>query len=100
VLGRNIRKNLRECRSACSLREGRLAKLTVGTTAWKAGTYELTVSYAGTDLGRRLVAVDGDHRFREGRADLMRPERSISGIPGSVGVFQLWWKQRRGRPWP
>ena len=27
------------------------AKLTVGTTGWTAGTYELTVSYAGNDLG-------------------------------------------------
>jgi hypothetical protein len=27
------------------------AKLTVGTTGWTAGTYELTASYAGNDLG-------------------------------------------------
>jgi hypothetical protein len=27
------------------------AKLTIGTTGWTAGTYELTVSYAGNDLG-------------------------------------------------
>jgi hypothetical protein len=27
------------------------AKLTVGTNGWKAGGYELTVSYAGNDLG-------------------------------------------------
>ena len=27
------------------------AKLTVGTTGWTAGSYELTVSYAGNDLG-------------------------------------------------
>jgi endo-1,4-beta-xylanase len=27
------------------------AKLSVGTTGWTAGTYELTVSYAGNDLG-------------------------------------------------
>ena len=27
------------------------AKLTVGTTGWTAGSYELTVNYAGNDLG-------------------------------------------------
>jgi hypothetical protein len=27
------------------------AKLTIGTTGWTAGTYELTVRYAGNHLG-------------------------------------------------
>ena len=30
---------------------GGRAKLTVGTTGWRAGSYQLTVTYAGNDVG-------------------------------------------------
>ena len=39
-----------ELGEATTSADGR-AKLTVGTTGWTAGSYELTVSYAGNDLG-------------------------------------------------
>ena len=58
------------------------AKLTVGTTGWRAGSYQLTVSYAGNDLGlRRLVDVDAGSRSRRRAARSRAEPRSTSPRP-------------------